>query len=165
MRGIILAGGKGTRLMPLTKITNKHLLPVYNKPMVFYPLQTLLSCGISDVLIVSGPDHIDHFRVLLDDGKEFGARIAYDVQQDAGGIAQALGIAEYFADNEPIAVILGDNIFTDREGVVRGVRAFQENPLGAKVFLKEVPDAHRFGVACVVEGKITHIEEKPKEPQ
>lgn len=165
MKGIILAGGKGTRLLPLTKITNKHLLPVYNKPMVFYPLQTLLACGISDVLIVSSPDHIDHFRVLMGDGKELGARIAYHVQQDADGIAQALGLGEYFTNGEALAVILGDNIFTDTESIVRGVAAFQKNPCGAKVFLKEVPDAHRFGVAEIVQEKIVSIVEKPKEPK
>src|SRR3989338_9852234 len=126
MRGIILAGGTGSRLFPLTRVTNKHLLPVYNKPMIFYPLQVLLACGIKDILIITGPSYIDHFQLLLQDGKEFGARISYDVQGKAGGIAHALALARPFAKGDAIAVILGDNIFNDIEGIRKGVSSYTE---------------------------------------
>jgi glucose-1-phosphate thymidylyltransferase len=113
MKGVILAGGTGSRLMPLTKVTNKHLLPVYDKPMIYYPLQTLINAGIKEILIVSGPGHAGHFVNLLGSGKEFGVKLSYEIQDEAGGIAQALGLAEDFADNEPVCVILGDNILED----------------------------------------------------
>ncbi|MBI2043922.1 NTP transferase domain-containing protein, partial [Candidatus Pacearchaeota archaeon] len=113
MRGVILAGGTGSRLYPCTKITNKHLLPVYNKPMIYYPLKTLVDAGIKDILIVSGPGHAGHFVNLLGSGKEFGVKLSYEVQDEAGGIAQALGLAEGFVDNDKLVVILGDNIFED----------------------------------------------------
>lgn len=158
MKGIILAGGTGSRLMPLTKVTNKHLLPVYNKPMIYYPLQTLIDAGIKEILIVSGPGHAGHFVNLLGSGKEFGVKLSYEVQDEAGGIAQALGLAEDFADEENIAVILGDNIYEDKFN-------FSDFKFGAVNFLKEVPDVQRFGVAEIKDGNIVSIEEKPKHPK
>lgn len=163
MKGIILAGGHGTRLLPCTKVTNKHLLPVYDKPMIYYPLKTLIDGGIRDILIVSGSGHAGDFLELLGDGHEFGARFSYTVQQEAGGIAQALGLAEDFADEDNIAVILGDNIYEDNIAV--HVESFENQKKGAKIFLKEVPDPERFGVAEIQNGKIINIKEKPKEPK
>lgn len=160
MKGVILAGGTGSRLLPLTKVTNKHLLPIYNKPMIYYPLETLIQAGITEILIVSGPGHAGHFLNLLGSGKEFGVRIRYEIQDEAGGIAQALGLAERFADDEPVAVILGDNIFEDN--FKPAVANFQE---GAMIFLKEVPDPQRFGVAELHGNKVMGIEEKPKHPK
>ena len=160
MKGIILAGGTGSRLYPLTKVTNKHLLPVYDKPMIYYPLSTLIKAGISDIMIVSGRGHAGHFLELLGSGAEFGVRLTYEIQESAGGIAQALGLAEGWADDEEVAVILGDNIFQDD---VRGeVASFSS---GAKIFLKEVPDAYRFGVAELADNRVVSIEEKPKNPR
>ncbi|GAF97291.1 unnamed protein product, partial [marine sediment metagenome] len=124
MKGIILAGGSGTRLVPLTKVTNKHLLPVYNKPMIYYPLEILITSGIKNILIVSGPGHAGHFLNLLGSGKEFGVKLSYEVQGEAGGIAQALGLAEDFADEGRVAVILGDNIYGDNAMVARAVKGF-----------------------------------------
>jgi len=160
MKGIILAGGSGSRLMPMTKVTNKHLLPVYDKPMIYYPLQTLLDAGIDEIMIVSGKGHAGHFLELFGSGNEFNAKFTFEIQEEAGGIAQALGLAEDFADNEPVAVILGDNIFEDN--FKDAVKDFKE---GSKVFLKEVTDPQRFGVAEVEGDKIISIEEKPKEPK
>ena len=145
--------------MPLTKVTNKHLLPIYNKPMIYYPLQTLINAGIKDILIISGPGHAGHFVNLLGSGKKFGIRLSYEIQDEAGGIAQALGLAEKFADDGPVCVILGDNIFEDKINI----DDFKE---GAKIFLKEVPDPNRFGVAEVNEEcKVMSIEEKPENPR
>lgn len=160
MRGIILAGGTGSRLYPLTKVTNKHLLPVYDKPMIYYPIKTLISAGIKEIMIVSGKGHAGHFLELLGSGSELGIRITYEIQDEAGGIAQALGLAEDFADNGPVTMILGDNIFQD--SIPESVESFTS---GAKVFLKEVPDAHRFGVAEIDGNRIISIEEKPKAPK
>jgi len=160
MRGIILAGGTGSRLFPLTKVTNKHLLPVYDKPMVYYPLQTLVNAGITDIMIVSGRGHAGHFLELLGSGAEFGVNLTYEIQEKAGGIAQALGLAERWADDEAVAVILGDNIFQD--DVKNDVASFRT---GAKIFLKEVPDAERFGVAELGTDRVLSIEEKPKKPK
>jgi glucose-1-phosphate thymidylyltransferase len=160
MRGIILAGGTGSRLFPLTKVTNKHLLPVYDKPMIYYPLQTLVNAGITDIMIVSGRGHAGHFLELLGSGAEFGVNLTYEIQEKAGGIAQALGLAEKWADDEPVAVILGDNIFQD--DVKNDVASFRT---GAKIFLKEVPDAGRFGVAELGTDRVLSIEEKPKRPK
>jgi len=160
MRGIILAGGTGSRLFPLTKVTNKHLLPVYNKPMIYYPLETLMTAGITDIMIVSGRGHAGHFLELLGSGAEFGVNLTYEIQERAGGIAQALGLAEKWADEDSIAVILGDNLFQDT--VKDDVASFKE---GAKIFLKEVPDAERFGVAELGKDRVISIEEKPKKPK
>jgi glucose-1-phosphate thymidylyltransferase len=160
MKGIILAGGTGSRLHPLTKVTNKHLLPVYDKPMIYYPLYTLIDAGITDIMIVSGRGHAGHFLELLGSGYEFGVRLTYEIQETAGGIAQALGLAARWADNDSVAVILGDNIFQDD---VRGdISSFST---GAKIFLKAVPDAHRFGVAELGNERVLSIEEKPKQPK
>jgi glucose-1-phosphate thymidylyltransferase len=160
MKGVILAGGTGSRLLPLTKVTNKHLLPIYDKPMIYYPLQTLLDAGIEEIMIVSGRGHAGHFLELLGSGEEWGARFTYQIQEQAGGIAQALGLAARWADDEDIAVILGDNIFQDN--IKDSVESFRT---GAHIFLKEVPDAQRFGVAEIKGNQILSIEEKPKKPK
>src|ERR1039457_2086158 len=164
MKGIILAGGTGSRLHPLTKITNKHLLPVYDKPMIYYPLQTLVSAGISEILLVTGGRNSGDFLRLLANGKEFGLKhLNYTYQEGEGGIADALGLAEHFADGQKICVVLGDNII---QGNVReAVEEFKQQPTGAKILLKEVPDAERFGVAEIRDGRIASIEEKPKHPK
>jgi len=160
MKGIILAGGTGSRLYPLTKVTNKHLLPVYDKPMIFYPLQTLLDAGINEIMIVSGKGHAGHFLELLGSGSDLGVRFTYEIQDEAGGIAQALGLAEDFADDEDVAVVLGDNIFQD--DVSKAVQAFE---VGGHIFLKRVEDAQRFGVAQTEGNGVISIEEKPEEPK
>jgi len=160
MKGIILAGGTGSRLYPLTKVTNKHLLPVYDKPMIFYPLQTLLDAGINEIMIVSGKGHAGHFLELLGSGSDWGVRFTYEIQDGAGGIAQALGLAEDFADDEDVAVVLGDNIFQDDVSEV--VQAFE---VGGHIFLKRVEDAHRFGVAQIEGNGVISIEEKPEDPK
>jgi len=164
MKGIILAGGTGSRLNPLTKVTNKHLLPIYNKPMIYYPLQTLVDAGIKDIMIVSGKGHAGHFLELLKSGEEFGARLSYGVQEEAGGIAQALGLCEDFADREKIVVILGDNIF-EKNIAGKAVEDFEKQEKGAKIFLKKVEDPQRFGVAEISGDKILGIEEKPQNPK
>ncbi len=158
MKGAILAGGMGTRLGELTRVTNKHLLPVYNKPMIYHPLETLVDAGIKEILVVSGPEHTGDFGELLGSGERFGVEIEYKVQEKPLGIAHAISLAEKFADDENIAVILGDNIFEDRF-------RFDDFYDGAKVFLKKVPDANRFGVAQISCDKIVGIEEKPKNPK
>lgn len=160
MKGVILAGGTGSRLYPLTKITNKHLLPVYDKPMIYYPLQTLIDAGLDEIMIVSGKGHAGHFLELLGSGEEFGVHLTYEIQEEAGGIAQALGLAGDFADDDTVAVILGDNIF--QNNVREAVQSFES---GAHVFLKEVPDANRFGVAEIAGDHIVSIEEKPAKPK
>ena len=160
MKGIILAGGTGSRLLPLTKVTNKHLLPVYDKPMIYYPLQTLIHAGITEIMIVSGRGHAGHFLELLGSGMEFGVSLTYEIQETAGGIAQALGLAAGWADGEDVAVILGDNIFQDN--VKADISSFRK---GAKIFLKEVEDAHRFGVAELGKDRVISIEEKPQFPR
>ncbi len=160
MKGVILAGGTGSRLYPLTKVTNKHLLPVYDKPMIFYPIQTLINAGIKEIMIVSGRGHAGHFLELLGSGADLGVKFTYEIQEEAGGIAQALGLAESFADEDDVTVILGDNIFQDN--IKKDVSNFKG---GAKIFLKEVPDAHRFGVAELKGDKVVGIQEKPREPK
>jgi len=160
MKGVILAGGTGSRMYPLTKVTNKHLLPVYDKPMIFYPLQTLVNAGIREIMIVSGRGHAGHFLELLGSGMEFGVQLTYEIQEMAGGIAEALGLAENWVDNDPVAVILGDNIFQD--SLQSDATSFRK---GAKIFLKEVPDAQRFGVAEINGDRVISIEEKPKKPK
>lgn len=164
MKGVILAGGNGRRLGYLTEVTNKHLLAVYDKPMIFFPLQTLLACGIRDILIVSGRDHVEGFLRLLGSGSKFEARFTYKVQDEAGGIAQALSLAEDFVGGDSCAVILGDNIFEDDLG--QHVREFEKRSArGAHIFLKEVADANRFGVAELSGDKVISIEEKPMVPK
>ncbi len=151
-------------MYPLTKITNKHLLPIYDKPMIYYPIQTLVDAGITDLLIVTGGRNSGDFLRLLANGKQFGLKhINYTYQEGEGGIAEALGLAEHFADGDKICVILGDNIV---EGSIRGaVEEFRRQPKGAKILLKQVQDAERFGVAEIKGGQILSIEEKPKHPK
>lgn len=163
MKGIILAGGKATRLRPLTLVTNKHLLPVYDKPMIYYPIETLVKAGITDIMIVSGRGHAGQFLELLQSGKEFGACFSYGVQEEAGGIAQALGVCEDFSDYKKVVVILGDNILED--DITRAVKDFNRQEKGAKIFLKEVDNPQSFGVAEIDGDKIKSIIEKPKKPK
>ena len=162
MKGIILAGGTGSRLYPLTKITNKHLLPVYNKPMVYYPLYALKEAGITNVMIVSGKGHSGSFLELLGSGSQFGLKISYEVQEEAGGIAQALSLAENFAGGEKIVVILGDNIIEDN--ISADVSEFNAQEKGARIFLKAVKNPSSYGVAELKNDRITKIVEKPANP-
>lgn len=164
MKGVILAGGLGTRLYPLTKVTNKHLLPIYDKPMIYYPIQTLINAGIDDILIVTGGNNAGDFLRLLGNGKEFGLKhINYTYQEGEGGIAQALGLAEFFSAGEKICVVLGDNII--EKNIRKAAESFQKQKEGAKILLKEVPDPHRFGVPELEGDRIVRIEEKPKQPK
>lgn len=160
IKGIILAGGTGSRLFPLTKITNKHLLPIYNNPMIYYPLQTLINAGIKDILIIVGGEHVGDFMRLLGSGKEFGVKLSYEIQDNAKGIAHALLLAEDFASSNNVAVILGDNIFQD--DLKEEVENFHR---GAKIFLKKVDNPSKFGVVEIQGEKIINIEEKPKNPK
>ncbi len=164
MKGVVLAGGTGSRLFPLTKITNKHLLPIYDRPMIYFPIQTLVDAGIRDILIVTGGRNSGDFLRLLANGKQFGLNhINYTYQEGEGGIADALALAEHFADGQKICVVLGDNII---EGNIReAAEQFREQPRGGHILLKEVTDAERFGVAELGEGLITGIEEKPRQPK
>jgi glucose-1-phosphate thymidylyltransferase len=164
MKGVVLAGGTGTRLLPLTKITNKHLLPIYDRPMVYYPIQTLVNAGIRDIMIVTGGRNAGDFLRLLGNGKHFGlAHLNYAYQEGEGGIAEALALAEHFADGDRICVILGDNII---EGSIsEAAQAFEKQAAGARILLKQVPDAGRFGVAELRESRVVGIEEKPKQPK
>lgn len=164
MKGVILAGGLGMRLSPLTKITNKHLLPLYDKPMIYYPLKILVNAGIDDILIVTGGNNAGDFLRLLGNGKEFGLKhINYTYQEGEGGIAVALGLAEFFADKEKICVILGDNII--ERNIKDAVETFNKQKEGAKILLKEVPDPQRFGVPELQGDRIVRIEEKPENPK
>ncbi len=163
LRGIILAGGTGSRLMPLTKVTNKHLLPIGQKPMIYYPIEKLTSLGIEEILIVTGVEHMGDVVSLLGSGKDFGCRFTYKVQDEAGGIAQALGLAENFAQRQPVVVILGDNVF--EANLKDYADRFISQKTGARVLLKQVPNPQRFGVAQVSGDKIIAIEEKPKKPK
>lgn len=163
MKGVILAGGLGTRLLPMTRVTNKHLLPVYDRPMIYYPLQQLVHAGIHDILVVTGGDHAGDFLKLLRNGQEFGLkRVNYAYQEGEGGIAGALGLAEDFAGGEPVVVILGDNIF--QEAIADAVKAFAGEPEGAMILLKEVADPERFGVARFEDDRVVEITEKPEDP-
>jgi len=163
MKGVILAGGLGTRLDPLTRITNKHLLPVYDKPMIFYPIQTLVNAGISDILIVTGGKHAGDFLELLGNGADFGlCHLNYTYQVGEGGIAAALKLAEYFIDGEPMCVVLGDNII--ERNIKAAVESFKAQDRGAKILLKKVPDPQRFGVVRFEGDKIVEILEKPAQP-
>ncbi len=164
MKGIILAGGLGTRLYPLTKVTNKHLLPIYNQPMIYYPIKTLVDGGIEDIMIVTGGNNAGDFLKLLGNGKEFGiSGISYAYQEGEGGIAAALALAEHFAEGDKIVVILGDNLI--ESSIMSFVNKFRRQKKGARVILKEVPDPERFGVPVFKNNKIVKIEEKPKAPK
>ena len=164
MKGVVLAGGTGSRLFPLTKITNKHLLPIYDRPMIYYPIQTLVDAGIQDIMVVTGGRNSGDFLRLLANGKQFGLKhIHYTYQEGEGGIADALALAEHFADGHKLCVVLGDNII---EGNIReAADRFRRQPEGAHILLKEVHDAERFGVAEVVRDRIVGIEEKPLRPK
>ncbi len=163
MKGVILAGGLGTRLNPLTRVTNKHLLPVYDKPMIFYPIEKLVDAGIEEILVVTGGDSAGDFLKLLRNGKDFGLkRMHYAYQEGEGGIADALSLAKDFAEGEPITVILGDNII--EKSIAPAVAAFRESPRGARILLKEVPDPERFGVPEIAGERIVRIVEKPTRP-
>ena len=164
LKGVVLAGGSGSRLFPLTLVTNKHLLPVYDRPMIYYPLQTLVEAGIREIMVVTGGNNAGDFLTLLGNGKELGLKeLAYAYQEGAGGIAQALSLAEDFADGERICVVLGDNLIQGSIG--RAARDFAAQPSGAKILLKRVPDPERFGVPSLKGGKVVSIEEKPRRPK
>lgn len=164
MKGVILAGGLGTRLMPLTRVTNKHLLPVYDRPMIYYPIQCLVNAGIEDIMIVTGGNDAGDFLRLLGNGHEFGLRdLHYTYQEGEGGIADALRLAEHFAEGDKIVVVLGDNII--EKNIRRAVGEFFAQGRGAKILLKEVPDPQRFGVAEIESGQVVRIEEKPAKPK
>ncbi len=163
MKGIVLAGGLGTRMHPLTKVTNKHLLPVYNEPMIYYPIKALVNAGIDEILIVTGGGNSGDFLRLLGNGKDFGLKhINYTYQEGEGGIAAALSLAEYFADEDRIVVVLGDNII--EKNIRRAVQAFREQKEGARILLKEVTDPQRFGVPVFEGDRIVRVEEKPANP-
>ncbi len=164
MKGVVLAGGLGTRLFPLTKVTNKHLLPVYRKPMIYYPIEKLVAAGIDDIMIVTGGPFAGDFLRLLKNGRDFGLKdLHYTHQEGEGGIAEALRLTEHFAAGDRVAVVLGDNLFED--DLRRGVDRFRQQRSGAKVYLKEVPDPERFGVAELDGLSVVGIEEKPKRPK
>ncbi len=161
MKGIILAGGTGSRLYPLTKVTNKHLLPIGEKPMIYQPIEKLTEVGIKEILIVTGTDHMGDVVNLLGSGKDFGCRFTYKVQDEAGGIAQALGLAENFAGDEPVVVILGDNIF--EASLSKAVENYPGS--GAQILIQQVQDPHRYGVAELNGDNVISIEEKPQNPK
>jgi glucose-1-phosphate thymidylyltransferase len=164
MKGVVLAGGTGSRLFPITRVTNKHLLPAYDKPMVYYPIQTLVNAGIQEILLVTGGKNAGDFLRLLGNGRDFGLKhLNYTYQEGEGGIAEALGLAEHFADGKPICVVLGDNIIENN--ICDAVHNFKTQKQGAKILLKEVPDAERFGVAEIRDDRVISIEEKPKDPR
>jgi len=162
LRGVVLAGGTGSRLRPLTKVTNKHLLPVGHKPMIYYPIEKLTSIGIEQILIVTGVEYMGDVVSLLGSGREFGCQFTYKVQDQAGGIAQALGLAEGFSNNDPLAVILGDNIF--QANLKKYADTFITQKVGARLLLKKVPNPQRFGVAQISDTRVIRIDEKPKKP-
>lgn len=163
LRGAVLAGGTGSRLMPLTKVTNKHLLGIGQKPMIYYPIEKLISVGIEEILIVTGVEHMGDVVSLLGSGRDFGCKFTYKVQDEAGGIAQALSLAEGFSNNDSIAVILGDNIF--QKNLKSYADKFIAQKKGGRVLLKQVDDPERFGVAELSGDKVIGIEEKPKKPK
>jgi glucose-1-phosphate thymidylyltransferase len=164
MKGVVLAGGTGSRLYPLTRVTNKHLLPIYDRPMIYYPIQTLVNAGITDILLVTGGRNAGDFLRLLGNGKDFGLHhINYTYQEGEGGIADALRLAEHFADGQPICVILGDNIIENN--IVAAYQKFMRDPRGGHIILKEVPDPQRFGVPVLDGERIVRIEEKPLHPR
>lgn len=162
MKGIVLAGGRGTRLSPLTEVTNKHLLPVYDKPMIIYPLQTLKTIGVTEILIITGGEHVGRFAEFLGDGTKYNVEITYRVQENSGGIAEALGLAEGFAGGEDVLVILGDNIFDNQQ--LKEQKKYPSDT--AHIYYKRVKDPERFGVVTLKEnGDALEIEEKPKDPK
>lgn len=163
MKGIILAGGTGSRLFPLTKVTNKHLLPVGRYPMIFHAIYKLKQAQIEDILVVTGKDHMGDVVNLLGSGREYGVTLTYKVQDEAGGIAQALGLAEQFVNNDRMVVILGDNVFSDN--ISPYVAQYRKQQKGAKILIKEVPDPQRFGVPELSHDRILNIEEKPSNPK
>jgi glucose-1-phosphate thymidylyltransferase len=164
MRGVVLAGGLGTRLLPLTKVTNKHLLPVYDRPMIYYPIHALANAGIDEIMLVTGGNSAGDFLKLLGNGKEFKLkRLNYTYQEGEGGIADALRLAEHFADGEPVCVILGDNIIEGN--IARAAESFRRQGRGAKILLKEVKDPQRFGVPVLEGNRVVKIEEKPANPR
>jgi len=164
MKGVVLAGGTGSRLYPLTRVTNKHLLPIYDRPMVYYPIQTLVNAGIREILLVTGGRNAGDFLRLLGNGSDFGLRhINYTYQEGEGGIADALRLAEHFADGQPICVVLGDNIIENN--IIDAYQKFIKEPRGGHIILKEVPDPERFGVPVLDGARIVRIEEKPKHPK
>lgn len=164
MKGVVLAGGLGTRLLPLTKVTNKHLLPVYNRPMIYYPIQTLVNAGVTEIMLVTGGNNAGDFLKLLGNGKEFGLKhLNYTYQEGEGGIADALRLAEHFADGESICVVLGDNIIQGNVAVA--AEHFRRQQKGAKILLKEVKDPQRFGVPILEGDRVVKIEEKPLHPR
>ena len=164
MKGIVLAGGSGTRLRPLTAVTNKHLLPVYDQPMIYYPIQTLVNAGITDIMIVTGGNSAGDFLKLLGNGKAFGLKhLNYTYQEGEGGIADALALVEHFAGGDPVCVVLGDNII--QNNILAAVRAYQKQGRGAKILLKRVPEPQRFGVPDLQGDQVLRIEEKPEQPK
>jgi glucose-1-phosphate thymidylyltransferase len=164
MRGVVLAGGLGTRLLPLTKVTNKHLLPIYDRPMIYYPIQALANAGIQEIMLVTGGNSAGDFLKLLGNGRDFGLkRLNYTYQEGEGGIADALRLAEHFVDGEPVCVILGDNIIEGN--IVCAANAFRKQQQGAKILLKEVKNQQRFGVPILEGSRVVKIEEKPANPR
>lgn len=164
MKGVVLAGGLGSRLHPLTKVTNKHLLPVYNQPMIAYPIRTLINAGIDDIMIVTGGNSAGDFLKLLGNGRDFGLKhVNYTYQEGEGGIADALSLVEHFADDEPICVVLGDNII--EKNILQAAEDYRRQGNGAKILLKKVPDPNRFGVPELKGEKVLRIEEKPEKPK
>ena len=163
MKGVVLAGGRATRLRPLTKVTNKHLLPVYDQPLVYYPLQAMARAGIEDVLIITNPEHAGHFIQLLGSGREFGLKLAYELQEEPGGLAQAVGLAETFVGSDSVLVLLGDNIFT--QDLRPAVKRFSDNGRGAVVFGVEVQEPQHYGVIEMDGERVVGIEEKPEHPK
>src|SRR5437773_343572 len=164
VKGVVLAGGLGTRLRPLTAVTNKHLLPVYDRPMIYYPIQTLVNAGITDIMIVTGGNSAGDFLKLLGNGKAFGLKhLNYTYQEGEGGIAEALSLVEHFASREPVCVVLGDNIIEGN--IAAAVQAYKKQGRGARIILKRVPDPERFGVPELNGERVVRIEEKPKAPK
>lgn len=163
MKGVVLAGGKATRLRPLTKVTNKHLLPIYDKPLIYYPLQAMVRAGIRDVLVITNPEHAGHFVQLLGSGSEFGLKIAYELQEEAGGLAQAVGLAQTFVGGDTMLVLLGDNIFT--HDLRPAVERFSQQESGAVIFGIEAEHPEHYGVIEMDGERVVSIEEKPSQPK
>jgi glucose-1-phosphate thymidylyltransferase len=163
LKGVVLAGGKATRLRPLTKVTNKHLLPIYDQPLIYYPLQAMARAGVRDVLVITNPEHAGHFIQLLGSGREFGLKLAYELQEEAGGLAQAVGLAESFVGNEKMLVLLGDNIFT--QDLQPAVERFSAEERGAVIFGVRMEHPEQYGVIEMDGERVVGIEEKPAQPK